>query len=268
MLVYRFVLICSSLAVPGLHMAAMEASNKRLKALQHEVRKVQRKLSRLAAAAEKAAARTAFHRKVAIAICKTCKGSTTEAQQYLHMQECMCVNGHTWSREDVLEMVGRIGVEPCTHSMSPCADDETSSILEAAHSFLLGSHTFRWVREQNEKKGIAPMMQATLAKYESLKSGVFTEAKVCDMPKTTAGKYKWARRWAKTWKVWKGRLKSGQVLPPEQRRDKVNSSRQPALFYHSFSKPVPAGAGIFRSTKIGRKMVHEIATEIRARHSL
>ena len=268
MLVYMFVPTCSPLAVPGVPMAAMEASNKRLKALQHEVRKVQRKLSRLAAATEKAAARTAFHRKVAIAICKTCKGSTTEAQQYLHMQECMCDNGRTWSREDVLEMVGRIGVEPCTHSMSPCADDETSSILEATHSFLLGSHTFRWVREQNEKKGIAPMMQATLAKYESLKSGVFTEAKMCDMPKTTAGKYKWARRWAKTWKVWKGRLKSGQVLPPEQRRDKANLSRQPAFFYLSFSQPVPAGAGIFRSTKIGRKMVHEIVTEIRARHSL
>ena len=85
-------------------------------------------------------------------------------------------------------MVGSIIVELCAHSRSPRAGDEASSILDAAHSFLLGSHTFRWVREQNEKKGIASMMQATLAKYESLKSGVFTEAKVHEMPKTTAGK--------------------------------------------------------------------------------
>ena len=147
MLAYRFVLICSSLALTGLHWAAKEASSKRLKELQQEVRRVQRQRRKLQAAEAREKSRRAFHKKVAIAICKTCKGSTTEAQQYLHMQECMCDNGHTWSREDVLEMVGSTIVEPSAHSTSPCADDVASSILEAAHSFLLGSHTFRWVRE-------------------------------------------------------------------------------------------------------------------------
>ena len=190
-----------------------------------------------------------FQMKVAIEICKMCKGSTTEAQQYLHMHGCMRDAGHPWSRETVLGLVGSTVVEPCTHSSSSCDDDATTSIASAAQSYLLGSHTFRWVREQNEKKGIAPMMQTTLRKYESLKSETFTEAKGCELPKTTAGKYRWTRRRAKTWKVWKGRLKSGTILPPEQRRDKVNSSRE-SDFCLTYFQTGPSGGDNFSGEEL------------------
>ena len=202
---------------------------------------MQRQKRKLVALEEKDKLRRTFQMKVAIEICKMCKGSTTEAQQYLHMHGCMRDAGHPWSRETVLGLVGSTVVEPCAHSSSSCDDDATTSIASAAQSYLLGNHTFRWVREQNEKKGIAPMMQTTLRKYESLKSETFTEAKGCELPKTTAGKYKWTRRWAKTWKVWKGRLKSGTILPPEQRRDKVNSSRESDLFGHIFQNGSSGG---------------------------
>ena len=81
-------------------------------------------------------------------------------------------------------------VEPCAHSSSSGDDHAMTRIASAAHSFLLGSHTFRWVKEHNEKKGVAPMMQTTLRKYESLKSETFTKAKSCNLPKRTAGIYK------------------------------------------------------------------------------
>ena len=209
----------------------MEATRKRSKEFRQEVHKVQRQKRKLEALEEKEKLNRTFHIKVAIEICRTCKGSTKEAQQYLHMQGCMRDDGHAWSRENILEVVGRTVVEPCAHISSSCEEDATSDILRAAHSFLLGSQTFRWVREQNEKKGIAPMMQTTLRKYESFKSEAFTEAKDRELPKTESGKYKWTRRWAKSWKVWKGKLKSGQFIPPEQRRDKVNSSHQLVLFW-------------------------------------
>ena len=166
----------------------MDAAKHRLKDLRQELHRVQRQKRKLVALEEKDKLHRTFQMKVAIEICKTCKGSTTEAQQYLHMHGCMRDAGHPWSRETVLGLVGSTVVEPCTHSSSSCHDDTTTSIASAAQSYLLGSHTFRWVREQNEKKGIAPMMQTTLRKYESLKSETFTEAKGCELPETTEGK--------------------------------------------------------------------------------
>ena len=110
--------------------------------------------------------------KVAAEICKMCHGSTTEAQQYLNMQGCMRDDGRPWSGESVLDIVASIAVvvEPCTHSVSTNADDEARSIEGAALSSLLNHNTCAWVRDQNVKKGIAPMVQTTLTKYETFKT--------------------------------------------------------------------------------------------------
>ena len=150
----------------------------------------------------------------------------------------------------MLEVVGKIMVEPPAHLSPAYEDDATGDILKAAHSFLLSSETFRWVREQNEQKGIAPMMQTTLGKYETFKSQYFTEADNQKLPKTKSGRYKWTRRWAKSWKVWKGRFKSGQLLPPEHRRDKVKSSHQLVLLLIHFKTSPPAGVGTLRPQKV------------------
>ena len=87
------------------------------------------------------------------------------------------------------------------------------------------------------------MMQTTLRKYESLTKETFTEAKVQNL-----GSTKWTRKWAKSWKVWKGRLKSAQFVPPKQRRDKVNSPQQLVLFWICFQTG-PSGGGQFAAPK-------------------
>ena len=99
----------ASMAVPS---AAMEATKRRLKELQQEVRKVQRQKRKLEKVDEKEKMRRTFHIQVACEICKMWKASTTEAQQYLHMQGCMRGDGHAWSRESMLEAVGKTLVEP------------------------------------------------------------------------------------------------------------------------------------------------------------
>ena len=204
----------ASMAVPS---AAMEATKRRLKELQQEVHKVQRQKRKLEKVEEKEKMCRTFHIQV------MCKASTTEAQQYLHMQGCMRDDGHAWSRESMLEAVGKTLVEPFAHCCPSSEDHATSDVVKAAQSFLLSSETFRWVKEQNEKKGIAAMMQTTLNKYRRLQTHDFTEALEPNLPKTESGQYKWTRRWARKWKLWKGKLKAGQVLPPEQRRDKAKS---------------------------------------------
>ena len=214
--------------------AAMDVAQKRLKDLQQEIRKVQRQKRKLLAAENKSKERRSFQRRVAAEICKMSNGSTTEAQQYLQMQGCMRDDGHEWSPENVWDLVASIAVEPCAHGASAAADPQSSLIESAAHTYLLNHNTCAWVRQQNEKKGIAPMMQTTWARYESLQNEVFNKSTGCSLPKGKRGKYKWAEKWAKTWGMKKGKLKCGSVLTPQQRQDKANSAPGIRFFCNRF----------------------------------
>ena len=214
----------------------MDATKKRLKELQQEVRRVQRQKRKIVADEKKKIVRRSFDEKVAVEICRLCPGSTTEAEHYLNMKGCIRDDGRPWCRESVLQIVAatHVVVEPSAHSVPAHADGETESIESAAHSYLLNHNTIAWVKEQNEKKGVAPMMQTTLSKYETLKNEVFTKSKKSAVPKSKSGRYQWATAWAKAWDVKKGKLKCGSVLPLQQRREKVNSAPGDDFFANSF----------------------------------
>ena len=113
------------------------------------------------------------------------------------------------------------------------------------------------------------MMHATLAKYESLKSEVFTEAK---QSVRSAEEIRWqVHVGAKVGEDLEGVERPIKVWPGLASRAAPRQGpfvSRACPFFHSFSKPVPAGAGVFRPKKSVRKMVHKNMTEIRARRSL
>ena len=207
----------------------MDALKARLATLNSEIRKAQRRRRSACATEKKKRSPPLFDEKVAAQLTLLCDNDTDAALGYLEQKGCRQSDGQPWSREDVLKWSRKAAGEPSAAEAHHDDDVCRARQLQTAHQFLLEKKLYLWVREQNESKGLTPTITRTVAKYESLLGSVPPDTRPQKLPKTSAGRWKWGKRWATRWQVAGGLLKADVRLPAEQRQAKARRSESGAV---------------------------------------
>ena len=207
----------------------MDTLKARLANLQCELRKAQRRKRSACASETKKYGPPLFDEKVAAQLTLLCDNDTDAALGYLAQKGCRQSDGQPWSREHVLEWSRKEASEPSAAQAHHDDDVSRARHLQTAHQFLLEKKLYLWVREQNETKGLTPTMTRTVAKYESLLESIPPGTRPQKLPKTSAGRWKWGKRWATRWQVAGGLLKADVRLPVEQKRAKARRCESGAV---------------------------------------
>ena len=92
--------------------------------------------------------------------------------------------------------------------------------LTEAHKLCAEFGLYRWVRHQNDSKGLAPSKRALWRQWSD-SSDISQAEPVARMGTYKRGQNLWMQRWAHRWRVMQGRFKQGERLPVEILRAKA-----------------------------------------------
>lgn len=116
--------------------------------------------------------------------------------------------------------------EECKHRLLNPVSSRDKRALAEARKLLAELSLYRWVRDQNDEKGLAPSkgalwrqwseQSATLEFMNCLESSAVEE-------KSVRNRNQWMQRWASRWRVEQGRFKQGARLPLEVLRAKARA---------------------------------------------